>query len=183
MAVRIRLKKMGRRHRPFFRVCAMDGRAPRDGKVIEELGHYDPMVSETDARAILKGERIDYWLSVGAQPTPKVGVLIKKYGTGGTHLESQQAALYRLNQARAVRPVPVAVPQPKPQEEPQEEPTEASVESPVAKEPVQEATGTDAAEAPTEEVTAEAPTKEVAAEEATDESSEGEDTPAEEAKE
>ena len=181
MAVRIRLKKMGRRHRPFFRVCAMDGRAPRDGKVIEELGHYDPMVPETDARAILKGERIDYWLSVGAQPTPKVGVLIKKYGTGGTHLESQQAALDRLNQARAVRPVPVAVPQPKPQEEPQEEPTEASVESPAADEPVQKA-GADAAETPTEEVAAEAQTEEVAAE-ATDESSKGEDTPAEKAKE
>ena len=168
----------------------MDGHSPRDGRVIEELGHYDPMVTETDARAILKGERIDYWLSVGAQPTPKVGVLIKKYGTGGTHLESQQAALERLNQARAVRPVPVAVPQPKPPEEPQAEPTEASVEAPAADEPVQEA-GADAAktpteevaaEAPTEEVTAEAPTEEVAAK-ATDESSKGEDTPAEEAKE
>ena len=78
MAVKIRLKKMGRTHRPFFRVCAMDQRSPRDGRVIEELGTYDPMVPETDARAILKGERIKYWLSVGAQPTPKVGTLIKK---------------------------------------------------------------------------------------------------------
>ena len=71
----------------------MDSRAPRDGRVIEELGTYDPMVPETDARAILKGERIDYWLSVGAKPTPKVGVLIKKYGTDGTHLEKQQLAI------------------------------------------------------------------------------------------
>lgn len=101
MAVKIRLKKMGRTHRPFFRVCAMDSRAPRDGRVIEELGTYDPMVPETDARAILKGERIAYWLSVGAQPTPKVGTLIKKYGKDGTHLEAQGEAISRLSSRRA----------------------------------------------------------------------------------
>jgi len=92
---------MGRKHRPFFRVCAMDSRAPRDGRVIEELGIYDPMVRETDARAILKGERIDYWLGEGAKPTPKVGVLIKKYGSQGTHLDQQQVALGRLSTRRA----------------------------------------------------------------------------------
>ncbi len=101
MAVRIRLKKMGRKARPFFRVCAVDSRAPRDGKVIEELGYYDPMVSDTDARTILKSERIDYWLSVGAQPSQKAGVLIKKYGTSGSHLEKQKAALERLKPRRA----------------------------------------------------------------------------------
>ena len=96
MAVRIRLKKMGRRHRPFFRVCAMDSRSPRDGRVIEELGTYDPMVRETDARAILNGERIEHWLSVGAKATPKVAVLIKKYGKEGSHLNEQQSALSKL---------------------------------------------------------------------------------------
>ncbi len=101
MAVRIRLKKMGRRHRPFFRLCAMDGRTPRDGRVIEELGIYDPMIRETDARAILKGERIDYWIGVGAKPTPKVAVLIKKYGTDGSHLDQQQQALNRLAERKA----------------------------------------------------------------------------------
>ena len=84
MAVRIRLKRMGRTHRPFYRICAMDARAPRDGRVIEELGYYDPMVRETDARAVLNGERIDYWLGVGAQPSDKVKVLIRKYGSSGT---------------------------------------------------------------------------------------------------
>ncbi|QDV27394.1 30S ribosomal protein S16 [Aureliella helgolandensis] len=106
MAVRIRLKKMGRKARPFFRVCVVDSRAPRDGKVIEELGYYDPMVRDTDARAILTGERIDYWLSVGAEPSDKVGVLIKKYGTNGSHLEQQKAALARLKSK--VRPTAVA---------------------------------------------------------------------------
>ena len=71
MAVRIRMKKMGRTHRPFFRICAMDSRSPRDGRVIEELGFYDPMVKETDARAVLRSERIDYWLGVGAKPSDK----------------------------------------------------------------------------------------------------------------
>ena len=102
MAVRIRLKKMGRKARPFYRVCAVDSRSPRDGKVIEELGTYDPMVPETDARAILKTERVDYWLGVGAQPSHKAGVLIRKYGTEGTHLSQQKEALERLQSRRPV---------------------------------------------------------------------------------
>jgi small subunit ribosomal protein S16 len=74
------MKSMGRRHRPFFRICAMDARTPRDGRAIEELGHYDPMVRNTDARTVLNVNRIRYWLSVGAQPTEKVAVLLKKHG-------------------------------------------------------------------------------------------------------
>ncbi len=108
MTVSIRMKKFGRRHRPFFRICAVDKRRPRNGRVIEELGTYDPMVPEVDARAILNKERIEYWLGVGAQPSNKVGVLIKKYGQDGTHLEKQVAALDRLVQARR-RPEPVVV--------------------------------------------------------------------------
>ena len=50
----------------------MDIRKPRDGRVLEELGTYDPLIPETDARAMLNGERINYWLSVGAQPSDKV---------------------------------------------------------------------------------------------------------------
>jgi small subunit ribosomal protein S16 len=78
--VRIRMKSMGRRHRPFFRICAMDARAPRDGRSIEELGHYDPMVRNVDARAVLDVNRIRYWLSVGAQPSEKVQALLKRHG-------------------------------------------------------------------------------------------------------
>jgi small subunit ribosomal protein S16 len=105
VAVRIRMKKLGRRHRPFYRICAMDARTPRDGRVLEELGTYDPMVPDADARAVLNGQRIEYWLSAGAKPTEKVKVLIKKYGSEGTHLEQQKAALDRLAQARR-RPEP-----------------------------------------------------------------------------
>ncbi len=100
MAVRIRLKRMGRKHRPFFRLCAVDARSPRDGKVIEELGYYDPMVPLTDARAVLNADRIQYWLGVGAQPTEKAAVLIKKYGPNGTHLEQQKQALEQLKSQR-----------------------------------------------------------------------------------
>lgn len=111
MSVRIRMKQFGRKHRPYYRICALDGHRPRDGRVLEELGTYDPMVPETDARAILNSERIAYWLSVGAQPSDKVRVLIKKYGVGGTHVAAQQSALDRLAQARR-RPEPPA-PRPK----------------------------------------------------------------------
>jgi len=108
VSVRIRMKKFGRRHRPFFRICAIDQRAPRNGRVLEELGTYDPMVAETDARAKLDGERVRYWLGVGAQPSDKVGVLIKKYGPDGTHLKQQAEALQRLAVARR-RPEPPTV--------------------------------------------------------------------------
>lgn len=104
MSVRIRMKRLGRKNRPFYRLCAIDQRSPRDGRVLEELGHYDPMCKETDARAILKGERIDYWLSVGAQPSDNVRVLIKKYGTKGSHLAQQAEALARLGRSPAKKP-------------------------------------------------------------------------------
>ena len=165
MAVRIRMKKLGRRHRPFFRICAIDGRKPRDGRVIEELGHYDPMVRETDARAILKSERVDYWLSVGAQPSDKVKVLIAKYGTDGTHLEQQAAALERLKmRPQAPAPVAVALPSAEPEapaeaatseEAPAASGDEASAEAPAEDAPVEAAPAEEAAAAEGETAAAE----------------------------
>lgn len=102
VAVVIRMKKMGRSHQAFFRICAMDKRQPRHGRPLEELGTYNPLVKDTDARALLKAERIDYWLGVGALPSEKVAVLIKKYGTGGTHVEAQKAALERISGPKVV---------------------------------------------------------------------------------
>ncbi|WP_315852718.1 30S ribosomal protein S16 [Allorhodopirellula solitaria] len=129
------MKKMGRTHRPFFRVCAMDQRKPRDGRVIEELGFYDPMCPETDARAQLKSDRIDYWISVGAQPSEKCATLIKKYGTEGTHLDAQREALERLGRRKDYTPAPVtAAPQPKAEAPKPEEPAPAAEESPAASE-------------------------------------------------
>ena len=73
------MKMMGRKHRPYFRIVAIDQRQPRDGRVIEELGSYDPMVKNTDDRVKLKPDRIKYWMSVGAMPSENVAVLLKKY--------------------------------------------------------------------------------------------------------
>ena len=135
MSVRIRMKKMGRTHRSFFRICATDKRSPRDGRVLEELGTYDPSIPDTDARAILKRDRIDYWLSVGAQPSSNVSVLIKKYGTAGSHLEVQKAALEKMAQPKVIPDPgkPASMPQP-PESEASEEQTEpvptAEAESP-----------------------------------------------------
>ncbi|MFO0908164.1 MAG: 30S ribosomal protein S16 [Isosphaeraceae bacterium] len=78
--VRIRMKSFGRRHRPFYRICAMDARTPRDGRAIEELGHWDPMCRNPEARTVLNKNRIRYWLSVGAQPSEKVQALLRKAG-------------------------------------------------------------------------------------------------------
>jgi small subunit ribosomal protein S16 len=70
---------MGRKHRPYFRIVAIDSRQPRDGRVIEELGSYDPMVRNTDERVKFNPARMKYWLGVGARPSEHVAVFIKKY--------------------------------------------------------------------------------------------------------
>lgn len=130
MPVKIRMKLMGRKHRPYYRICAIDVRRPRGGRVLEELGTYDPLISDTDARVLLNGERVSYWLGVGAQPTEKVRVFIKKYGTGGTHVSTNQAAREKLSLPKPIPPAPtvIATPKPKKTEEP------AAEESPPAEE-------------------------------------------------
>ena len=80
MAVKIRLKKMGRKNRPFYRVVAADARSKRSGKEIEVLGHYDPLVAEKDKQVVLNRDRVQYWLSVGAQPTDTVAGMLKRAG-------------------------------------------------------------------------------------------------------
>ena len=82
MAVKLRLKRFGRRHSTCFRLSAMDCRSPRDGRVIEELGWYDPKAKDADKRVALKRERIEYWLRSGAQPTETVADLLKRQGIG-----------------------------------------------------------------------------------------------------
>jgi small subunit ribosomal protein S16 len=131
------MKKLGRSHQAFFRICAVDKRAPRDGRVLEELGTYDPRVPETDARAILNAERVDYWLSVGAQPSDNVAVLIKKYGTNGTHAAAQKTALEKLAAPKTVPDPgePASLPKPKKQKgeaapAANGEPAEAKAEAP-----------------------------------------------------
>lgn len=74
MAVRIRLKRVGKIHAPAYRVVVVDSRKKRDGRVIEEIGNYDPQVNPSVIK--IKSERAQYWLSVGAQPSDQVRNLL-----------------------------------------------------------------------------------------------------------
>lgn len=81
MAVRIRMKKIGRKHRPFYRICVMDSRVHREGKAIEEVGFYDTSVPDKSKRVTIKLDRVDYWISVGASMSDRVATLVKKVKT------------------------------------------------------------------------------------------------------
>ena len=78
MSVKIRLKRMRMKKRPFYRVVVADVRSPRDGRFIEEIGYYDPMTKPAEIK--VNNERAQYWLGVGAQPTDTVRILLKKSG-------------------------------------------------------------------------------------------------------
>jgi small subunit ribosomal protein S16 len=78
MAVKIRLKRVGAKNSPVFRIVVADGRSPRDGKFIEELGTYQPMKKSENFSLDL--DRAKYWVSKGAQPSETVASLIKKAG-------------------------------------------------------------------------------------------------------
>ncbi len=80
LAVKIRLKRMGRRHRPFYRLVAIDKAKQRDGRVIEELGFYDPINKDAEKQLSLKQDRIEYWLSVGAKPSETVHGILRRNG-------------------------------------------------------------------------------------------------------
>ena len=78
--VKLRLKRFGRRHRPYYRICVMDQRSARDSKTIEELGFYDPIETDDEKALKMDGDRVKYWLGVGAQPSSTVRSLIRKAG-------------------------------------------------------------------------------------------------------
>ena len=76
MAVKIRLKRMGANKKPFYRVVVADSRTSRDGKCIDELGYYNPMVDPAEIK--IDAEKAQKWIANGAQPTDTVKVLLKK---------------------------------------------------------------------------------------------------------
>jgi len=79
--VRIRLKRLGRKNRPYYRIAAFDAHAPRDGRALdEELGSYDPLESDNSKKVTLNRERIIAWLDKGAQPTQVVAKILKQNG-------------------------------------------------------------------------------------------------------
>ena len=122
--VRIRLKRMGRTHRPFFRISVMDQRVKRDGRSIEDIGHYDPMVPAKSQRVTVNMERYDYWIGVGAQPSEKLAVLIKKLKTGKWTTGSAPPAAIAPKQPEPV----VEAPAEEAAEAPAEETAEATAE-------------------------------------------------------
>ena len=79
MSTRIRLSRTGSKNRPFFKIVVTDKRNPRDGKFIEKLGTYNPLLSKDDAnRVIFDEERVKYWLSKGATPSYKMAIFLSK---------------------------------------------------------------------------------------------------------
>lgn len=81
MSVKIRLRRDGAKKRPFYHVVAADSRRARDGRYIEELGYYNPIVAaDKESIVVLKEDRVRYWLSVGAQPSDTAAALLKRQG-------------------------------------------------------------------------------------------------------
>ncbi len=78
--VKIRMKRVGRRHRSEFRLVVTDARSPRDGKVLEEVGTYSPQTKDAAKQFAVNAERVKYWLSVGAQPTETTHDLLAQAG-------------------------------------------------------------------------------------------------------
>ncbi|QKX03223.1 30S ribosomal protein S16 [Wolbachia endosymbiont of Litomosoides sigmodontis] len=79
MAVKIRLARFGAKKYPFYRIVVADSRAPRDGRFIERIGQYNPMLPKDNKnRVMVKADRLKYWLSVGAQASERVLWFIKK---------------------------------------------------------------------------------------------------------
>ena len=81
MALAIRMTRGGRKNRPYYRIVVADKRAPRDGRFIEKLGSYDPLLKADDKnRVVLNAERVQYWLGQGAQPSDRVARFFGKAG-------------------------------------------------------------------------------------------------------
>jgi small subunit ribosomal protein S16 len=107
MAVAIRLRREGSLNRPYFKVVVADKRSPRDGKFIEIVGTYDP--KKTGQNSTLKLDRIEHWISKGAQPSDTVRSLIKK-------TKNPEAAAKKAAAKAAKKPAPAPPPAPAPVE-------------------------------------------------------------------
>lgn len=167
MAVKIRLKRLGKIRAPYYRIVVADSRTKRDGRVIEEIGKYHP--TENPSFIEVNSERAQYWLSVGAQPTEQVAAILKLTGDWGKFKGEGDT------ESKVLAPEPKAVfeadTKKKPVLRPKSEKPKAE-EVVVEEAPAEEAAAEEAAgEAPAEEAATEAPAEapaEEAAEEAKD---------------
>jgi small subunit ribosomal protein S16 len=200
MALAIRLARGGAKKRPYYRIVVADSRAPRDGRFIEKLGTYNPLLAkDSPERVKLDSDRISHWLSVGAQPSDRVmrfldaaGIKERAARNNPKKAEPGEKAKERVEErakraADAEAAAAEAAAAPAPVEEPVvEEAAEAPAEEVVAEEAAaEEAPAAEEASAPeeaaAEKAPAEAAAEEAPAAESTDEPAEGaaEDTPAE----
>nr|WP_294815246.1 30S ribosomal protein S16 [uncultured Sphingomonas sp.] len=196
MALSMRLSRGGSKKRPYYRIVIADARSPRDGKFIEKIGTYNPLLAKDSPERIkLDGDRAKHWLSVGAQPTDRVARFLDVIGVkeraaknnpnkGKPGEKAVERAEERAEKAKAAEEAAAeaaAAPAPEPvAEEPAVEEAAPAAEEAVAEAPAAEVTeeaAPVAEEAPAAEATAEeAPTEEAAAEapaEAAEEKSEG----------
>jgi len=88
MAVKLRLKRMGSKQKPFYRIVAADARSPRDGRFLESIGTYDPV--NNDTKTSIDTEKALYWLSNGAVPTDTVRNILSKEGVMKKYAESKK---------------------------------------------------------------------------------------------
>lgn len=91
MSVKLRMTRMGRRHRPYFRINAIESRNPRDGRILEKLGHYDPIEKDASKQLVLDLERVKFWLDKGAIPSETIAQIIVKQGVPCPWYEQLQA--------------------------------------------------------------------------------------------
>jgi small subunit ribosomal protein S16 len=138
--VKIRLRRFGKKNTPVYRVVVADGRSPRDGRIIEEIGTYDPLLKNNNFTLNL--DRVDYWLGVGAQASDTVNSFIKKARKGPVEVADEE-------------PAAEAVEAPAETEAPPE-PAEAAAKVAVAEEPAAEEATEPAAEEATEPAAEEA---------------------------
>jgi small subunit ribosomal protein S16 len=173
MALKIRLARGGAKKRPFYRIVVAEASSPRDGRFVERIGSYNPMLpSGHDDRLVLDGERAKYWMSKGAKPTLRVHKMMAGIGLLDSPEIREQPKKSAPGQKRLDREEAAA--------EAAATAAEAAAEAaPATEAPAEEAP---AAEAPAEEVAAEAaPAEEAPAEEAPAEEAPAEEAPAEEA--
>jgi small subunit ribosomal protein S16 len=189
MSLKIRLSRGGAKKRPFYHIVVADSRSPRDGRFIERVGTYNPMLAKDHAeRVILKQERIQHWISVGATPTDRVLRFLEQAGLGKRSIPQQTKKAEPSKQTlerRADRDAKLqdAEEAKKAAEAEAAEAKAAAEEAPAEEAPAEEAPAEEAAaeEAPAEEASAEeAPAEEAPAEEAPAEETPAEETPAEE---
>ena len=167
MALKIRLARGGAKKRPFYRIVVAEASAPRDGRYVERVGTYNPMVpKDHEQRLTLNGERISFWISKGAQPTERVHKMLASAGLMGAPVLRDQPKKSAPGKKRAEREAAAAetaaaaAAEAQAAQAAEEAVAEAPAEEAVAEAPAEEAV----AEAPAEETPADAPAEDAVAE-------------------